>query len=184
LLASLGRVYGPVPLDVTNETQAKYAVDAAIQAFGGLDILVNNAGYENVSSGEDTAVVDFRAQIETNLFRVIIMTKTVLLYFRERRAAHFIQISSIGGRVGPAGCAAYAAAKVGAEGFQSRFQRGPIAWHKGDNRRTDFAGSSTELHAKAGGVCRDRRHYSPFSARLQRQATAAQSCMLEATRPL
>jgi len=30
-----------VSLDVTNEAQAKYGVDAAIQTFGGLDVLVN-----------------------------------------------------------------------------------------------------------------------------------------------
>jgi NAD(P)-dependent dehydrogenase (short-subunit alcohol dehydrogenase family) len=57
-----------VPLDVTNEAQAKYAVDAAIQTFGGLDVLVNNAGYGNVGSSEDTSLADFRAQIETNLY--------------------------------------------------------------------------------------------------------------------
>src|SRR6202163_3780409 len=112
-----------VPLDVTNEVQAKYAVDAAIQTFGGLDVIVNNAGYGNVSSVEDTSLADFRAQIETNLFGVIIMTKAVLPYFRERRAGHFIRISSIGGRVGPTGRSAYAAAKFGVEGFSNPLPR-------------------------------------------------------------
>jgi NAD(P)-dependent dehydrogenase (short-subunit alcohol dehydrogenase family) len=103
LAGKFGESVRTVSLDVTNEAQAKYAVDAAIQTFGGLDILVNNAGYGNLSSVEDTSLADFRAQIETNLFGVIIMTKAVVPYFRERRAGHFIQISSIGGRVGPPG---------------------------------------------------------------------------------
>jgi NADP-dependent 3-hydroxy acid dehydrogenase YdfG len=34
-----------VQLDVTNQAQAKAAVDAAIKAYGRIDVLVNNAGY-------------------------------------------------------------------------------------------------------------------------------------------
>jgi NAD(P)-dependent dehydrogenase (short-subunit alcohol dehydrogenase family) len=57
-----------VALDVTSEAQARYAVDAAIEAFGRLDVLVHNAGYGYVRPVEDTSLADFRAQIETNLF--------------------------------------------------------------------------------------------------------------------
>jgi NAD(P)-dependent dehydrogenase (short-subunit alcohol dehydrogenase family) len=140
-----------VSLDVTNEMQAKDAVDTAIQAFGGLDVLVNNAGYGNISPVEDTPLADFRAQIETNLFGVIIMTKAVLPYFRERASGHIIQISSISGRVGPTGRAAYAPAKFGVEGFSESLSKevGPLGIKvtivEPGGFRTDFAGSSTEL---------------------------------------
>ena len=110
------------------EAQAKDAVDAAIKTFGGLNVLVNNAGYGNVCPVEDTSLADFRAPIETNLFGVIIMTKAVLPYFRERASGHVIQISSIGGRVGRTGRAAYAAAKFGIEGFSESLSKevGPL----------------------------------------------------------
>ena len=74
----------PLSLDVTSETQASEAVQATIRTFGTLDVLVNNAGYGNVAPIEDPTVEEFRAQIETNLFGVIILTKAALPYFRER----------------------------------------------------------------------------------------------------
>ena len=172
LAAKFGESVRTVPLDVTNEAQAKYAVDAAIQTFGGLDILVNNAGYGNVSSVEDTSLADFRAQIETNLFGVIILTKAVLPYFRERGSGHIIQISSIGGRVGPTGRSAYAAAKFGVEGFSEALSKevGPLGIKvtivEPGGFRTDFAGSSTELRegrpeydATVGATVRFQRDY-------------------------
>jgi NAD(P)-dependent dehydrogenase (short-subunit alcohol dehydrogenase family) len=140
-----------VPLDVTSEAQAKAAFEAAIRSFGGLDVLVNNAGYGYVCPVEDTSLADFRAQLETNLFGVIIMTKAVLPYFRERRAGHIIQVTSIAGRIGPAGRAPYAAAKFGVEGFSESLSKeiGPLGVKvtiiEPGGFRTDFAGPSTEL---------------------------------------
>src|SRR6266403_270824 len=142
-----------VPLDVTNEVQAKAAFEAAIASFGDLDVLVNNAGYGYVCPVEDTSLAEFRAQIETNLFGVIMMTKAVLPYFRGRASGHIIQISSIGGRIGPAGRAAYAAAKFGVEGFSESLSKevGPLGIKvtivEPGGFRTGFAGSSTELRA-------------------------------------
>src|SRR5882757_4065549 len=138
-------------LDVRSEAQAQHAIDTAIETFGVLNVLVNNAGYGNVCPVEDTSLADFRAQIETNLFGVIIMTKAVLPYFRERRAGHIIQVTSIAGRIGPAGRAPYAAAKFGVEGFsESLFKEiGPLGIKvtiiEPGGFRTDFAGSSTQL---------------------------------------
>ena len=104
-------------LDVTDESSAAAAVRAAIDAFSSLDVVINNAGYGNLSSVEDTPISDFRAQIETNLFGTIIVTKAALPYFRERKAGQFIQFSSVGGRIGPPGRGPYSAAKWGVEGF-------------------------------------------------------------------
>jgi NAD(P)-dependent dehydrogenase (short-subunit alcohol dehydrogenase family) len=162
-----------VALDVTNEAQAKAAVEAAIVSFGGLDVLVNNAGYGYVCPVEDTSLADFRAQIETNLFGVIIMTKAVLPYFRERRAGHIIQVTSISGRIGPAGRAPYAAAKFGVEGFSESLSReiGPLGIKvtiiEPGGFRTDFAGSSTQLSegrpeydSTVGAAVRFQRSYN------------------------
>jgi NAD(P)-dependent dehydrogenase (short-subunit alcohol dehydrogenase family) len=154
-LDSLKDQYGkqvlPLPLDVTDETQARDAIKMAIGTFGRLDVLVNNAGYGNVAPIEDTTLEDFRAQIETNLFGVIILTKAVLPYFRERRAGHIFQITSIADRLGPIGRAPYAAAKWGVEGFSETLAKElgllgvKVTIVEPGGFRTDFAGTSTEL---------------------------------------
>jgi NAD(P)-dependent dehydrogenase (short-subunit alcohol dehydrogenase family) len=66
---------------------------------------------------------DFRAQIETNLFGTIIVTKAALPYFRERKEGHFVQFSSMGGRIGPPGRGPYSAAKWTVEGFSEVLSR-------------------------------------------------------------
>lgn len=156
-LADLIERYGDqvrtVALDVTNEQAAVHAVAVATKAFGRLDVLVNNAGYGDVCPIEDTSLDEFRAQIETNLFGVINVTKAALPLMREQGAGHFLQFSSVGGRIGPVGRAPYAAAKWGVEGFSEVLSKevGPLGVKvtiiEPGGFRTDFAGSSTAIRA-------------------------------------
>src|SRR6476659_1197331 len=172
LVSNYGDRVRALALDVTSEAQARHAIDTAIETFGGLDVLVNNAGYGNVCPVENTPLADFRAQIETNLLGVIIMTKAVLPYFRERRAGHIIQITSIAGRVGPIGRAPYAAAKFGVEGFSESLYReiGPLGVKvtivEPGGFRTDFAGASSDVSdgdpaydGTVGAAARFQRRY-------------------------
>lgn len=145
-----GRV-SAVALDVTDPAAAEQAVSTAVNRFGGLDILVNNAGYGNVGPIEDTTLEDFRVQIETNLFGVIIMTKAAIPLFREQGRGHFFQFSSIGGRAGAPGRAPYSAAKFGVEGFSEvlAMEMAPfgvkVTIVEPGGFRTDFAGASTRI---------------------------------------
>lgn len=86
-LADLKALYGerlqPFALDVTDEAGAVGAATAAIAAFGQIDVLVNNARYGHFEAFEQKTSADFRAEIETNLFGVVNMTRAVL-----RRDAH------------------------------------------------------------------------------------------------
>jgi NADP-dependent 3-hydroxy acid dehydrogenase YdfG len=101
-LADLVERYGDrvrtFALDVTDPHSAGDAITAAVDAFGRLDVLVNNAGYDDIGSIEDTSLEDIHAQIETNLFGVINVTKAAIPLMRERRSGHIIQISSVGDR--------------------------------------------------------------------------------------
>jgi NAD(P)-dependent dehydrogenase (short-subunit alcohol dehydrogenase family) len=154
-LADLVERYGDqvraVALDVTDANAAKTAVAAAVEAFGRLDVLVNNAGYADIGSIEDTDDAVFRAQIETNLFGVINVTKAAIPVMREQGAGHIIQISSIGGRTNAPGIAPYQTAKWAVEGFSGVLAKevGPLGVKvtivEPGGFRTDWAGSSMTI---------------------------------------
>lgn len=139
-------------LDVTDPKQAAAAVEKAIEHFGALDVLVNNAGYGDIGSVEDTSLEDFRSQIETNLLGTIIVTKAAIPHMRTRRSGHIIQFSSVGGRIGAPGRAAYSAAKWGVEGFSEVLAQEMaligvrVTIIEPGGFRTDFAGRSTSLN--------------------------------------
>lgn len=172
LVVRYGDKVHTLPLDVTDPQSAQNAIEETIRAFGRLDVLVNNAGYGNIGSIEDTSLDDIRDQIETNLFGVINVTKAALPVMREQGSGHIIQFSSVGGRVGATGRAAYSAAKWGVEGFSEVLAKetAPLGIKvtivEPGGFRTDFAGSSTTLHAgrpeydsTVGAAARFQREY-------------------------
>src|SRR3954468_16115476 len=106
-----------VKLDVTRPEDAKAAVAAAVKRFGRIDVLVNNAGNFYAGFFEELSPDDFRAQIETNLFGPINVTRAVLPVMRAQRRGLVITISSTGGITGQAFVSAYSAAKFGVEGW-------------------------------------------------------------------
>ncbi|UZJ57625.1 hypothetical protein CBS101457_006945 [Exobasidium rhododendri] len=121
-VADLRKKYGSARLlttvlDVSEPDHIEKSINAAVDAFGTIDVFVNNAGYSDLSSIEETSMESFRVQLETNLYGVIACTKAVLPLMRKRRKGHIIQISSVGGQLGPPGRGAYATAKWGIEGF-------------------------------------------------------------------
>jgi NAD(P)-dependent dehydrogenase (short-subunit alcohol dehydrogenase family) len=173
LIARYGGQVRAVALDVTNEQAAAHAVAVATEDFGRLDVLVNNAGYGDIGPIEDTSLDEFRAQIETNLFGVINVTKAALPIMRAQAAGHILQFSSVGGRIGPVGRAPYAAAKWGVEGFSEVLSKevGPLGVKvtiiEPGGFRTEFAGSSTamregrpEYDATVGKTVQFQRDYN------------------------
>src|SRR3954451_12100205 len=104
-------------LDVTRPEDATAAVAAAVERFGRIDVLVNNAGNFYAGFFEELSPEDFRAQIETNLFGPVNVTRAVLPVMRARSHGLVVTISSTGGISGQAFVSAYAAAKFGVEGW-------------------------------------------------------------------
>jgi NAD(P)-dependent dehydrogenase (short-subunit alcohol dehydrogenase family) len=110
-----------VPLDVTDVA----AVDAAISAAEsylpsrgvGLDVVVNNAGYGLFGMVEEVSEEQARAQLETNLFGALWVTRRVLPTMRAQRRGHILQVSSIGGVRAFPGLGLYHASKWALEGL-------------------------------------------------------------------
>jgi NAD(P)-dependent dehydrogenase (short-subunit alcohol dehydrogenase family) len=144
-----------VALDVTDPGAAKDAVAVASAVFGRLDVVVNNAGYANLGTVEDMTEDDFRAQIETDFFGVVNVTRAALPVLRLQRSGHVIQIASIGGRRGDAGLSAYQAAKWAVEGFSEALSKevAPLGIRvtivEPGGMRTDWAGASMHVGAIA-----------------------------------
>jgi len=140
-----------VALDVTDPAAARRAIDTAVTAFGRIDVLVNNAGYANVASIEDLPEDDFRAQVETNFFGVVNVTRAALPVLRAQKDGHIIQISSIGGRSGSPGLSAYQASKWAVGGFSEvlAIEVRPLGIRvtivEPGGIRTDWAGSSMRV---------------------------------------
>ncbi|MGE0383545.1 MAG: oxidoreductase [Gammaproteobacteria bacterium] len=156
-LAELARVHvdrvRTFALDVTDPAGARDAVAAAVQAFGTLDVVVNNAGYANMGSIEDIDEADFRAQIETNLWGVVNVTRAALPVLRRQRRGHIVQVSSVGGRLGSPGLGPYQTAKWAVEGFSEVLAKEvrplgiKVTVIEPGGVRTDWAGSSMALGA-------------------------------------
>jgi NAD(P)-dependent dehydrogenase (short-subunit alcohol dehydrogenase family) len=106
-----------VALDITDPASAQAAVDAAVERFGRIDVLVNNAGNFYAGFFEEITPDDFRAQIETNLFGPLNVTRAVLPVMRAQRSGLVVTMSSTAGLIGQEFTSAYAASKFALEGW-------------------------------------------------------------------
>jgi len=117
-----------VSLDITDPAAAQKAVDAAVQRFGRIDTLINNAGNFYAGFFEEISDTQFRAQMETNFFGPLNVTRAVLPVMRAQRSGKIVTITSTAGIVGQEFCAAYAASKFALEGWMEslRFDVAPF----------------------------------------------------------
>ncbi|SEI98483.1 Short-chain dehydrogenase [Arthrobacter sp. yr096] len=104
-------------LDVTDADAATAAIKAAVGRFGSVDVLVNNAGNFYAGYFEEISDAQFRAQMETNFFGPLNVTRAALPVMRKQRRGHVITITSAAGIIGQEFCAAYAASKFALEGW-------------------------------------------------------------------
>ncbi len=141
-------------LDVTKPDQVRRAITATLSHFGRIDVAVNNAGYGLIGAIEEVTDAEIRAQLETNFFGALDVTRAILPYFRKQRSGHFVNISSIGGFRAIAGAAIYNATKFALEGLSEALAKeiAPLGIRvvlvEPGPFRTDFGGRSIVDTAK------------------------------------
>jgi NAD(P)-dependent dehydrogenase (short-subunit alcohol dehydrogenase family) len=120
-----------VPLDITRSSEALAAVGTAVERFGRIDVLINNAGTFQAGYFEEISPEQFRAQMETNFFGPLNVTRAVLPVMRKQRAGHVVTLTSLAGLIGQEFVAAYAASKFALEGWMEslRFDVSPYGIH-------------------------------------------------------
>ncbi|WP_347343673.1 SDR family oxidoreductase [Jatrophihabitans telluris] len=106
-----------VTLDITDPSAAEHAAQTALDRFGRIDVLVNNAGNFYAGYFETISPEQFRAQMETNFFGPLNVTRAVLPIMRGQRSGQVITVTSTAGLIGQEFCAAYAASKFALEGW-------------------------------------------------------------------
>lgn len=184
-------------LDVNSETQVQDAISRTITRFGRIDVLVNNAGYGLAGAVEEVSDAEARAQMETNVFAVLKLTRAVLPHMRAQKSGHILNISSVAGLVSTPGLGIYNASKFALEGLSEALAQ--EAAHLGIKVtliepgpfRTDWAGPSLATPRKMIADYADSAHktiqtlngYSGKQAGDPRKAANAMILVVESVNP-
>ena len=100
-----------LPLDVTDRSALKPAIDEVERTLGPIDILVNNAGIALTGGALRGTVEDWDRVIETNLNSCFILSRIAAQSMAPRRAGKIINIASEYSRFGNPISPAYSASK-------------------------------------------------------------------------
>src|SRR6059058_924503 len=97
--------------------RGRTAADRVQRELGGADILVNNAGVMLTAPFSSDQREEHRRMVETNLLGAMTATEVFLEQLGAGGGGDLVNVSSVAGRVAPAGFAAYAATKWGINGW-------------------------------------------------------------------
>ncbi len=111
-----GEVYCAT-VDVRNGNALQSFVKSVHERFGSIDILIANAGIGIFKSIQEMTEEDFTEVMSVNMMGVFHSVKAVLSFMLEKKAGDVILISSLAGKHGIAGGAAYCASKYALRGF-------------------------------------------------------------------
>ena len=112
-LTDAGHKAKAVTTDVTDRSQAKALVDAAVETYGRIDVLLNNAGLMPLAPLEELKIDEWDQMIDVNLKGTLYGIAAALPHMKAQEAGHIINVSSVyGHKLGPA-ATVYCATKFG-----------------------------------------------------------------------
>ncbi len=118
-----------IKADVSNELQAREAVERAAGQFGRLDTLVNNAGVMLLGPAEDAPLAEWQQMVQINLLGTLYCTHVALPLLLNaarndpRQVADLVNVSSVAGRVARAGNSVYSATKHAVGAFSESLRQ-------------------------------------------------------------
>ncbi len=107
----------PLEVDLSNAESIQQSIRQTVDFFGGLDVVVNNAGYGIGGAVEELNEQEVQQIFAVNVFAVIHVMQAAMPHFRQQRAGHIINISSIAGFAPATGWGMYAATKYAIMGL-------------------------------------------------------------------
>ena len=163
-------------LDVNDQNSVAEVVECINSDVGRLDVLINNAGYGMGGFFEDVSDGEFRAQMETNFFGLLTVTREALPLMRRTASQHegtkIINISSVQGRAPIPGLGAYATSKWAVEGFSEALNHElapfgiDVVIVEPGSYRTEIFTSNAHVAERAGD---EGSPYARFSEALKRK---------------
>ncbi|HET6954289.1 MAG TPA: SDR family NAD(P)-dependent oxidoreductase [Acidimicrobiales bacterium] len=115
--------------DITDEAQARGAVERTVEALGRLDTLVNNAGVMLLGPIEGAPLDDWHRMVDINLVGLLHCAHTAVPHLLEaaagegRGVADMVNVSSVAGRVARNGSGVYNATKHAVGAFSESLRQ-------------------------------------------------------------
>lgn len=103
--------------DVRDSDAVSAAVDAAVDAFGGLDVLVNSAGIQAYGTVDATTEQLWDDVLDINLKGMFLTAHFAVPHLRARKRGSIVNVASVQGTANQTGVVAYTASKAGILGL-------------------------------------------------------------------
>jgi NADP-dependent 3-hydroxy acid dehydrogenase YdfG len=132
LAAAIGRDGGHslvIEADITDQEQAREAVERTVRELGRLDTVVNNAGVMLLGPALDAPLEEWERMVELNITGLLYVAHAALHHLvsaaegEPRRIADLVNVSSVAGRRANSGSAVYNLTKHGVGAFSEALRQ-------------------------------------------------------------